>query len=327
VKKRVKKLMLLFFVTIMLTCSIANDMPVSAAPIIEIAPPQTGAATGEGFEGRMTLNPTQLFNKKYEAIMPSDADLNNARKQYKNKDILGWLTVPGTDIDAPVARGKGLEYENMTIDGKIVKASAKQETALFFSPETRLDCDLEYIQIVPDTYSATGQKSKNIIVYGHNWTNVKAPFRIGKNDIDSGFAELQSYTDLDFLTANQHIFLYEMGAEFDDRRNDSIIPYRVVCVMYTDISNTLYYQPYYDFISPEWFERKPDNYTDYIEGLKKWSMFKSETLENLDKSDELLTLSTCTRGIGSQASQRFVVVAMRMIGEDYERVEKYTPAK
>jgi sortase B len=262
---------------------------------VEIGPPRQGSGNLE-----------QQYAEHLERlrIFPHEGKILEAQERYGNKDLVGWLYVPGTDIDGPVALGEGLEYENMTLAGKKVKAGPKQETALFYSPGTvLLSATLFSKPALP--------YSRNIVIYGHNWTNVSPPFRIGKNDTDSGFAELQSYTDLTFLNNNPHIYTCDYASEYH-----TDIRWRVACVMYTDTSNTLYYQPH-NFVYGDADARAPaeEKYEELLKGLKEWSMFEGVDLES---NDILLTLSTCTRATGDSKSQRLVVVARRLRNKEYE---------
>ncbi len=126
---------------------------------------------------------------------PTTKTVEAAVERYGNEDIRGWLTVPGTDINRAVAFSpvSNEYYEHRTIEGIQTTASARQPTAEYFSCRTEFGNSFE-------------SGSRNIVIFGHNWTNVRPPYRVGVNETDFGFAELPSYTSLDFLNANPYIY-------------------------------------------------------------------------------------------------------------------------
>jgi sortase B len=214
---------------------------------------------------------------------PTTKTVASAVELYGNKEIRGWLVVPGTDISRALAFSPkdNAYYENRTIAGEAAKANASTVTAEYFSAGT-----------VFGTRFGSAGSSRNYTVFGHNWSNVRAPYRVGVNDKDFGFAELPSYTSLEFLTAHPYIYMAT------DKTSGA---FKVFTVMYTKESNIAYLQGY----SGE----HPDTMAMWeknIAQLKRATLF---TGVDVNEDDTLLTLSTCTRHFGQHTDQRFVVVA------------------
>lgn len=105
----------------------------------------------------------------------------------QNSDVVGWLKIPGTNINYPVVQGPTNNYylelgydKNYSFNGVIwadydVKSGTRSEI------------------------------SDNTVLYGHNWTNYSATPRIG-NANDVMFAQLTGYHYLSF--AQQHPYIY-----------------------------------------------------------------------------------------------------------------------
>jgi hypothetical protein len=214
---------------------------------------------------------------------PTTKTVASAVELYGNKEIRGWLVVPGTDISRALAYSptNNAYYENRTIHGKAATANATTVTAEYFSAGT----------VFGKSFGEEGS-SRNYTIFGHNWSNVRAPYRMGVNDKDFGFAELPSYTSLEFLTANPYIYMAT------DKTSGT---FKVCTVMYTKESNIEYMQSF----SGE----HPDTlamWAKNIAQLKRATLF---TGVDVNEDDTLVTLSTCTRHFGQYTDQRFVVVA------------------
>ena len=128
--------------------------------------------------------------------------------------------------------------------------------------------------------------SKNTVLYGHNWTNISANPRIGNED-DVMFAQLTSYHHLDF--AKEHHYVY-----FNSLHKDMV--WVVFAAFYTHIN--------FNYIEPNPTDAE---FKNIINGAKE----RSEHIFDVDvnTSDKILTLSTCTRAFGKSDKQRFVVMA------------------
>ena len=213
----------------------------------------------------------------YSSIKTKIGDAKKA-----NTDVVGWLTVPGTNMDFPILYSDtGNDYyEYRDVNGKKYSGLSSWnyvDTATYMDFRAKL---------------GTGWRngtSKNIVLYGHNWNNLRDPFVIGNQSGYSMFAQLPSYTSVDFAKSNPHVY-------FSTPEMEGI--WRVFAVGYCELSTDFFYN-------------NPNPSTEkYKTLLDEW---KARSLHNfgvdVDTSDRIITLSTCTRQYGSSANQRFVVVA------------------
>lgn len=203
-----------------------------------------------------------------------------------NSDTVGWLKIPDTNIDYPVVQENpnGGYLNTYYLSRDLYKKSSKN--GVIFA-------DFRTI------FGAKNAMSKNTVLYGHNWTNVSANPRIGNAD-DVMFAQLAGYHHLDFAKEHTHIY-------FNSKDRDMV--WVVFAAFYTDIN--------FNYIDPN-----PTNadFKKIIDGAKE----RSEHIFNVDvnTSDKILTLSTCTRRFKNLGDkQRFVVMA-RLLRADESSNDK-----
>lgn len=102
------------------------------------------------------------------------ASLNLQALQAVNPDVLGWISIPGTNIDYPLLQSEdNSRYLNTAWDGSYNNAGS-----IFFERRTKAD-----------------MSDYNSIIYGHN-------MRSG-----AMFAALHSYRDADFLAAHPRVYI------------------------------------------------------------------------------------------------------------------------
>lgn len=185
----------------------------------------------------------------------------------KNKDVMGYLYIPGTTIDYPIVQGKtNLYYESRDYNGNVVPKYS-------FSA-TYADQDVK-------------ASSKNIILYGHNWTNYSSNPKIDDPN-DVMFAQLTGYHHLSY--AQKHPYIYYS----DTARGDA--KWQVFASFYTT-DLRFYLQT----------EGSP---TAIAKKAKQLSLHNYNV--EVGENDTILTLSTCTRNLGQFANQRFVVMAKKV---------------
>ena len=130
-------------------------------------------------------------------------------------------------------------------------------------------------------FGTRNEISKNTVLYGHNWTNVSANPRIASPG-DTMFAQLTGYHHLSVAQANPYIYY---STEDDD------MIFKVFACFYTDLS--------FNYISTAGGQNIID------EAIRR-SRHKFNV--DVNSSDKILTLSTCTRAYGQTSNQRFVVM-------------------
>ena len=212
-----------------------------------------------------------------------------------NSDVVGWIEIAGTNINYPVLQnpnGKNIPIQQVNqyyVDRDLYKKSSKN--GCIYADDY-------------NTVTTRGEFSRNTILYGHNWTNIeKNGAAVRMNDErDVMFAQLVMFSDLDFAKKTPTVTFV---TEEDD------IKWVVFAAFYTD-PNEFYYIA--------------DNPSDVeFMGIVNKAIQSSEHIYDVDVrlSDNILTLSTCTRRLGNHDKQRFVVMA-RML-RDNESLDDFAP--
>lgn len=207
-----------------------------------------------------------------------------------NPEVIGWLSIPGTSINEPITFNaksnehylkrdwRGTNYPDLAFSNW----AARPATATYVDSRTKFGANWK------------SGSSRNIVLYGHNWNNLREPFVIGPGRGPDGnpltmFAELPSYKSIDFARTNPHIY-------FSTGEYEGI--WRVFSVTYVEMT------PRFNYNSPF------NNNTGFANIIKEWQERSIYTYDfEVDSSDRLLTLSTCTRQYNVGEYQRFIVVA------------------
>ena len=205
----------------------------------------------------------------------------------KNKDTIGWIKVPNTNIDYGVVKENySGEYMNLDYNKKYYKGGNV---------------------IWADAYNTFGTRndlSKNTIIYGHNWTNYSRPIQIGRSS-DKHFAQLAAYDYLTFAKKNPYISFSTLEEE---------MYWQIFAVFYVEVPDS--YSGSKDFY---YIDENPASLTAFANEAMSRSMYDFGGV-TVSENDKILTLSTCTRVYNKQAlaagrrkdQQRFVVMAKLM---------------
>ncbi len=130
--------------------------------------------------------------------------------------------------------------------------------------------------------SASGLSS-NTVIYGHNWTNCTASPRVGYSG-DVMFAQLTGYHWLSM--AQSYPYFYYSTAEGGQ------FTVKIFACFYTELA---------------FIYNGPEGNMDYI--IKEAQRRSRHTFDvDVNSSDKIVTLSTCTRAYGQTSNQRFVVM-------------------
>lgn len=195
----------------------------------------------------------------------------------RNSDIKGWIRVPGTNINYPVAHHPDINYY---LERNYDKQYSRNGV-IWTNGGT--------------TFGGPSEISNNTVLYGHNWTNVSSNPRVGgANDVM--FAQLTGYHHLS--TAQRNPYIYYSTADAD-------MTFKIFAVFYTELS--------FNYISPSGGQY-------IIDEARQRSRFNFDV--DVNSSDKILTLSTCTRAYGQTSNQRFVVMARLL--RPGETVSPYT---
>lgn len=198
----------------------------------------------------------------------------------RNQDVVGYISIPDTDISYPVVQRKAEDGNEYYLDKNLDGEEAKAGT-IFLDWRNYFDYVVNGVQ--------TYKNSQNLVIYGHQMKD------------GSMFAGLSQYKDIDGfysehpiidLNSNYESYKYKIFAYFIvDSEDDTETRF--------DCWNTL------DFTSEEMFY-------EFVNNAKK----RSFTFNDVDVryGDELLTLQTCDSMF---TNARFFVMARRVRdGED-----------
>ena len=158
------------------------------------------------------------------------------------------------------------------------------------------------------TEAKTAEYKNQIKIMGHNILNLSATPEIGVNYFTK-FEDLMAFTYEDFVKENKYI-QYSIG--------DKEYVYKVFAVLYDKSYNLDLYNT--------------DNYSteemaDYIELVESKSLYDFDI--DVDASDDIISLVTCSRLYGVDQKRQFVVVGRllrdneKMTNYSFETTEKY----
>ena len=200
---------------------------------------------------------------------------NIASYKQINSDVKAWLKVPGTNINYPVLQSAPGYDPHYYLDKNIYRQTSRDGVI--------------YAGSTAKFGSGKSGLSKNTVMFGHNWTNVSANPRIG-NASDVMFAQLTAYHHLNFAKAYPYIWFSTESTE---------MKWVVFAAFYTDVS--------FMYIDPNPTDA---NHAAVISGAKARSRHIFDV--DVNSSDRIITLSTCTRAYGQSDKQRFVVMARQL---------------
>lgn len=172
--------------------SFSNTWPY-ALPVIPKYPPRGGLSMGDGEPARKVQPSPGYFIPpvRYQVpeLKPRNID-DVLKEQYErikeiNKDAVGWIQIPGTNIDYPVLQAKDNEYY---LKRNILRKWINNGS-IFADYRNNLDMKDK-------------NRARNIIVYGHNMRD------------DSMFAQLTRYKKKDFFNKNRTIYFDIMGKHY-----------------------------------------------------------------------------------------------------------------
>lgn len=197
-----------------------------------------------------------------------------------NKDVVGVIEIPGTDVFYPVLQADNNEkYLDKNIKGEDAKAGA-----IFMDYRNNFDRT--------DNGHPTEPNSQNLIIYGHNMENGMM------------FGTLKQYRN--------NVHYYGEHPVIKLNSNYHCFTYKIFAFFIVDAEDTT--DTYFDYWNKLNFNDEQDFYY-FVNEAKR----RSIRLNSVDVryGDELLTLSTCNGIFGEDAGGRLVVLARKLRdGED-----------
>ena len=215
-------------------------------------------------------------------------------KQKINKDVVGWLRVPGTDINEEVLQGPGKDgsYD-------VRKLGEYYERRDLTGQYNFYGC---YFADYENAFGDRNGISKSTIIYGHSMTD---DLEKDKDPNVAKFTPIKHYNDPEFAAKNPYIY-------FSTPEDDMV--WKVFAGAYTEVTLPYYY---------------PDRTGAQFMSLINEMMDRSELDFNVDVNvnDKILILSTCTYIFGDTEKERRnyrYIVGARLVRPDEEITETNT---
>lgn len=199
-----------------------------------------------------------------------------------NKNTVGRLTIPGTEMDTAVVQAKD---------------NSKYLSVDFYERQTYETSSLNYGNIYLDyRCSHTDSLSKNMVIHGHT---------TGKSDgvPKQAFRSLYDYRDKKTFIKSPIIRYSTLYGEHT---------YKICAVFYSTTQPSADNGYFFNYIYPDMSD---SNMVGYIEQVKQRMLY--DTGVSLEPTDKVLTLSTCIYDYGKHIDTRLVVLARLLHdGED-----------
>lgn len=211
------------------------------------------------------------------------ADIEEAYS--KNKDVVGWLYIPGLDeINSPVVQDtEGYSYEKRTATGDYCTSFDYWINGAYFTHKK-------------NTFGDRTRLSRNTVIFGHSDLGVTRNNKKADDPTGPLFSQLYNFTDAEFAEKTPYIY-------FSTADEDMV--FEIFSVMYND-SGAWYIQP------------RPDmrDYDTFLSTARDRSLYDYDVEVTTD--DKVLTLSTCTVKFGwnDRDQYRFVIMAKLIEDED-----------
>ena len=250
--------------------------------------------------------PTSSVPEADPTEVPADFAKKLADAKAINPEVIGYINVPGTNIQYPLLQSvtDNFKYESKDLNGK--KSTVEGGKSGWLNGAIYLDAKAKL--------GAKAESSANSLIFGHNWSNVTEPFRIGDKaeKTDTMFAMLKSYTDETFAKTNPYIYIYT---------NEGTKTYKVFSVVYFNAFCKNYITP----------NPSDDAFKKLLDDSQARSLYKFDT--KVDTSDKLISLVTCSRKYPNKLTQgdgfntqRFAVMA-RLLRDGETDKDPVTVAK
>lgn len=203
-----------------------------------------------------------------------------------NNNLVGWLSIPGTEMDTAVLQGSDNDYY------------LKRD---FYERYTTETIATNYGNIYLDyRCSNTDDISKNMVIHGHT---------TGRSDgiPKQSFRSLYDYRDMKHFIENPLIKYSTLYREYTFK----------ICAVF--LSSTMPKDDngyFFNYIYPDMSE---SNMVGYIEQVKQRMLY--DTGVSLEPTDKVITLSTCIYDYGKSVDTRLVVVGRLLHEGESEAID------
>ncbi len=208
---------------------------------------------------------------KYPDVdFPDGMNIKYAQLYATNQDLVGWLTVPGTNIDTPVVQSEYDKTKGPNEDNYYLRRNFHKEDDKYGNPFL-------------DTYNTGSSLDQNNTIYGHNMTD------------GLSFAQLEKYYTIDGFKESPII-------KYSTLYNDYYFKVYAVIItngFHSGDNNYLFDYTVSNFSGEE-------NFNDFIKALDERKLY--DTGVDINSDDKLITLSTCSYEIKQNQMGRLAIV-------------------
>lgn len=233
-------------------------------------PEESSAAPSRpSVSSRPDIDPEDLY---YPVDLPDYADLI-ADAQEINEEVVGWMRIPGTELDEYVLCKQDPADMNKYYERKDIYLNYAMEGVLY------ADCRLTFDKGTAD------ELARNTTVYGH-------ALDMDENPDGVKFGQLKKFWDPEFAKANPYVY-------FSTENEDMV--WEIMAAFYTTTNH--------DYIDPmEGWTREQVQHA--IDEAKARSLYNYDV--EVSPDDKFLSLSTCVYDIAGGVypnKYRFVIMA------------------
>ncbi len=237
------------------------------------------------------LNPTSVvLMEQLEEASQARMDEIEAAEAAKQPTVAAFNQTSSSDLSALVRQWRS--NVNSDIRGWVRVPGTNINYAVCYHPDVNYYTHRGYYK-EPSTmgvvwtngntsFGTSSQISNNTVLYGHNWTNISSNPRVASPS-DIMFAQLTGYHHLSVAQSNPYIY-YSTA--------DANMTFKIFACFYTEVS--------FNYINSNGGQ-------SIIDEARRRSRHNFDV--DVNSSDKILTLSTCTRAYGQTSNQRFVVMA------------------
>lgn len=214
-----------------------------------------------------------------------------AEAKGKNSDVVGWLQIPDTEINAAVVQTTNNNY--------YYRLNEMKEYSFTGCYWVDYECAMG---------ATSADLMNNTIIYGHN---IDYGINVGTKDVDEKdgdrFSQLFHYTDEEWAKEHPYIF-------FSTPEEDML--WEVFAVAYTN-TDFNYIEVLKDRNVSKTEQLTGEQLMKIVNGGKDRSEYDYKDVE-VNEDDKILTLSTCSYkyGMRSPHNVRFIVMAKLVTEED-----------
>lgn len=226
-------------------------------------------------------------SNSYKSAQFPEGITDDMKQAYSiNNNLVGWLTIPGTEIDTAILQGNNNDYY-LKYD--------------FYERYTTETTSTNYGNLYLDYRCLnTADLSRNMVIHGHTTGRVSGVAK-------QAFRSLYDYKDKNHFIENPIIRYQTLYGTHTYK----------ICAVFLSTTQKADDNGYmFNYIYPDMGEA---NMVGYIEQVKQRMLY--ETGVSLEPTDKVITLSTCIYDYGKNVDTRLVVVGRLLHEGESEAVD------